>query len=102
LTRCPRRHAAGLLSDEHFIFDGTLLEVWASLKSFRRKDDRPPPDDPGNPTVTLPRGIANERHASIHQRSHAQLARKSAGREAKLWYAAHILLDNRHRLVANV
>jgi hypothetical protein len=43
----------GLLSDEHFTVDGTLLEAWASLKSFRRKDDRPtpPPDDPGNPTV---------------------------------------------------
>ena len=44
--------AAGLLSDEHFTVDGTLLEAWASLKSFRRKDEgpQPPPDDPGNPT----------------------------------------------------
>ena len=47
--------AAGLLSDEHFTVDGTLLEAWASLKSFRRKDDGPtaPPDDPGNPTVNF-------------------------------------------------
>src|ERR1700730_17610657 len=46
---------AGLLSDEHFTVDGTLLEACASLKSFRRKDaDRtPPPDDPGNPTINF-------------------------------------------------
>jgi transposase len=45
--------AAGLLSDEHFTVDGTLLEAWASLKSFRRKNEgpQPPLDDPGNPTV---------------------------------------------------
>src|SRR5260370_40470838 len=46
---------AGLLSDEHFTVDGTLLEAWASLKSFRPKDaaPTPPPDDPGNPTPNL-------------------------------------------------
>ncbi len=46
---------AGLLSDEHFTVDGTLLEEWASLKSFRRTDAGPqaPPDDPGNPTVNF-------------------------------------------------
>src|SRR5216110_3181833 len=44
----------GLLSDEHFTVDGTLVEAWASLKSFKRKDaPAPPPDDPGNPTVTF-------------------------------------------------
>ena len=45
--------AQGLTSDEHFTVDGTLIEAWASLKSFRRKDEKnpPPPDDPGNPTV---------------------------------------------------
>src|SRR5262249_40648638 len=45
----------GLTSDEHFTVDGTLIEAWASLKSFRKKDEKPedrsPPDDPGNPTV---------------------------------------------------
>jgi transposase len=43
----------GLLSDEHFTVDGTLIEAWASLKSFKQKDapSGPPPDDPGNPTV---------------------------------------------------
>jgi len=41
-----------LTSDEHFTVDGTLVEAWASLKSFQRKDGKnPPPDDPGNPTV---------------------------------------------------
>ena len=45
---------AGLLSDDHFTVDGTLLEAWASLKSFRRKEEGPavPPDDPSNPTLT--------------------------------------------------
>src|SRR2546427_3884022 len=48
---------AGLLSDEHFTVDGTLLDAWARLKSFRTKDGGPPapPDDPGNPTVNFPR-----------------------------------------------
>jgi transposase len=45
--------AARLMSSEHFTVDGTLIEAWASLKSFKRKDgnDKRPPDDPGNPTV---------------------------------------------------
>src|ERR1700734_3219295 len=47
--------AAGLLSDEHFSVDGTLIEAWASQKSFQRKDENPapPPDDSGNPTVNF-------------------------------------------------
>src|SRR3989442_14713535 len=47
----------GFLSDEHFTVDGTLIEAWASLKSFKRKDAAggPPPDDPGNPTVEIGR-----------------------------------------------
>src|SRR2546422_11552733 len=44
----------GLLSDEHFTVDGTLVEAWASLKSFKRNDETPaPPDDPGYPTVNF-------------------------------------------------
>jgi transposase len=96
--------AAGLLSDEHFTVDGTLLEAWASLKSFRRKDEppTPPPDDPGNPTVNF-HGEArrNDTHQSTTDPD-AQLARKGQGKEAKLSYAGHVLLDNRHGLVANV
>jgi transposase len=95
---------AGLLSDEHFTVDGTLLEAWASLKSFRRTDAGPtePPDDPGNPTVNF-QGEArrNDTHQSTTDPD-ALLARKGNGREAKLSYAGHVLLDNRHGLVANV
>jgi transposase len=95
---------AGLLSDEHFTVDGTLLEAWASLKSFRRTDDGPqaPPDDPGNPTVNF-HGEArrNDTHQSTTDPD-ARLARTGPGKEAKLSYAGHVLLDNRHGLVANV
>src|SRR5467141_1510182 len=93
-----------LLSDEHFTVDGTLLEAWASLKSFQRKDAEPPPppDDPGNPTVNF---HGESRRNDTHQSTtdpDAQLARKGQGKEAKLSYAGHVLLDNRHGLVANV
>jgi transposase len=96
--------AAGLMSDEHFTVDGTLLEAWASLKSFRRKDAGPtaPPDDPGNPTINF---HGETRRNDTHQSTtdpEAKLARKGAGREAKLSYAGHVLLDNRHGLVAEV
>jgi transposase len=95
---------AQLLSDEHFTVDGTLLEAWASLKSFRRTDERPtpPPDDPGNPTVDF---HGESRRNDTHQSTtdpDARLARKGTGREAMLSYAGHVLLDNRHGLVANV
>jgi transposase len=101
-----RRQAdeAGLLSDEHFTVDGTLLEAWASLKSFRRKDagPMPPPDDPGNPTVNFHgESRRNDTHRSTTDPD-AQLARKGPGKEAKLSYAGHVLLDNRFGLVANV
>ena len=70
--------AAHLLSAEHFTVDGTLIEAWASLKSFRpkgeRPGDRPPPDDPGNPTV----------------------------KEAKLAFAGHVLMENRHGFCVDI
>ena len=96
--------AAGLLSDEHFTVDGTRLEAWASLKSFRRTEAGPtaPPDDPDNPTVNF---HGESRRNDTHQSTtdpDAQLARKGPGKEAKLAYAGHMLLDNRHGLVANV
>jgi IS5 family transposase len=95
---------ADLLSDEHFTVDGTLLEACAGLKSFRKKDEdpTPPPDDPGNPTVNF---HGETRRNDTHQSTtdpDARLARKGAGKEAKLSYAGHVLLDNRHGLVANV
>ena len=94
----------GLLSDEHFTVDGTLLEAWASLKSFRPKAEGPtaPPDDPGNPTINF---HGESRRNDTHQSTtdpDALLARKGHGREAKLSFAGHVLLDNRHGLVANV
>ena len=96
--------AAGLLSDEHFTVDSTLLEAWASLKSFRPKDAGPstPPDDPGNPTVNFHGETrTNDTHASTTDPD-ARLFRKGKGKEAKLAYLGHVLLDNRHGLVANV
>ncbi|HKA60524.1 MAG TPA: IS5 family transposase [Gemmatimonadales bacterium] len=96
--------AANLLSDEHFTVDGTLLESWASLKSFQPKgeDSTMPPDDPGNPTVNF---HGDSRRNDTHQSTtdpDARLARKGPGREAKLSYVGHVLLDNRHGLVSNV
>ncbi|MBA3709473.1 MAG: IS5 family transposase [Planctomycetes bacterium] len=96
--------AAGLLSDEHFTVDGTQLEAWASLKSFRARDSGPPepPEDPGNPSVNF-RGErrANATHASTTDPD-TQLYRKGHGQAATLSYLGHVLLDNRHGLVANV
>ena len=90
--------AAGLLSDEHFTVDGTQLEAWASLKSFRCRDAAPsaPPDDPGNPTVDF---HGERRRNDTHQSTtdpEAMLHRKGQGKEAKLAYLGHVLLDNRH------
>ena len=95
---------AGLLSDEHFTVDGTQLEAWASLKSFQRRDAAPgaPPDDPGNPTVNF---HGESRRNDTHQSTtdpEAMLHRKGKGKEAKLAYLGHVLLDNRQGLVANV
>ena len=95
---------AGLLSDEHFTVDGTQLEAWASLKSFRPRDDAPsdPPDDPGNPSVNFHgERRRNDTHASTTD-PEAKLYRKGDGKEAKLAYLGHVLLDNRHGLIANV
>jgi transposase len=93
-----------LLSDEHFTVDGTLLEAWAGLKSFQRTDagPPPPPDDPGNPTINFHGETrSNATHASTTDPD-AQLYRKGPGKEAKLTYMGHVLLDNRHGLVTNV
>jgi transposase len=92
----------GLLSGEHFTVDGTLLEAWAGLKTFRRKGDTAPPsDDPGNPTVNFHgEKRSNDTHASTTD-PEALLARKGDKREAKLSYAGHAIIDNRHGLVVN-
>jgi transposase len=94
--------ARDLISDEHFTVDGTLLEAWASLKSFKKVgDDDPPPDDPGNPTVNFhgePR--SNATHASTTDPD-ARLARKGAGKEAKLSYTGSVLMENRNGLAVD-
>ena len=95
---------AQLLSHEHFTVDGTLIEAWASLKSFRRKDGEAagPPDDPGNPTVNFhgeKRG--NQTHASTTD-PESRLARKSDGQAARLSYCGSLLMDNRHGLIVDV
>jgi len=93
----------GLLSNEHFTVDGTLVDAWAGHKSFKAKDGRkqPPPDDPGNPTVNF-RGEkrSNDTHASTTDPD-ARLYRKSWGTESKLCYAGHVLMDNRHGLAVD-
>jgi hypothetical protein len=94
--------AKGLTSDEHFTVDGTLLEAWASAKSFQPKDGKQsPPDDPGNPTVNF-RGEqrSNETHASKSD-SEALLARKSGGKESKLSYSGNLLVENRNGLIVD-
>jgi len=92
----------GLLSGEHFTVDGTLIEAWASLKSFKRRDTAPPsPDDPGNPTVNFHgEHRSNATHASTTD-PEARLAKKGPRQEAKLSYQGHALMDNRHGLVVN-
>jgi transposase len=93
----------GLTSDEHFTVDGTLLEAWASLKSFQPKDKKPspPPDDPGNPTVDFHgEKRSNQTHESKTD-PEAKLARKGAGKEAKLSYSGNLLVENRNGLIVS-
>jgi len=92
-----------LLSSEHFTVDGTLIEAWASHKSFKRKDgsDQQPPDDPGNPTVDF---HGERRSNATHQSTtdpEARLAKKGAGKEAKLSFAGHVLMENRNGIAVN-
>ena len=92
-----------LLSDEHFTVDGTLLEACASLKSFKKVqgEEQPAPDDPGNPTVDFHGETrSNDTHSS-NTDPDAMLARKGKGKEAKLSYAGHVLMENRNGLVVD-
>jgi transposase len=93
--------AQQLLSDEHFTVDGTLLEAWASHKSFRPKRGAPPdgPSDPSNPTINF-RGErrSNETHQSTTD-PEARLYKKGVGRAAQLSYLGHVLMENRHGLI---
>ena len=94
-------HVKQLLSSDHFSVDGTLVEAWASLKSFQPKDekDAPAPDDRGNPTVNFHgEKRSNQTHASTTDPD-ARLARKGSGKEAKLSYNSNLLVENRNGLI---
>jgi transposase len=88
--------AAGLMSDEHFTVDGTLIEAWASQKSFQRKDGDP--DGAGSDFRGQQR--KNDTHASKTDPD-ARLYRKSNGAESRLAYLGHLLIENRHGLIAD-
>jgi transposase len=95
-----------LVSDEHFTVDGTLVEAWASLKSFQKKDakkkNRKDDGDPGNPTVDFHgEKRSNETHESKTD-PEAKLYRKSKGQTAKLSYMGHVLMENRNGLAVGV
>ena len=89
-----------LLSREHFTVDGTLVEAWASLKSFRPKDDRDGPPGGGRNASRDFHGArrTNDSHASTSDPD-ARLFRKGRGKEARLCFMGHVLMENRHGLV---
>jgi transposase len=88
--------AQGLMSDEHFTVDGTLIEAWASQKSFQRKDGGT--DDDGRNFHGESR--TNDTHASKTD-ADARLYRKSRTAEARLAYLGHLLIENRHGLIVD-
>jgi IS5 family transposase len=93
---------AGLLSDEHFTVDGTLIEAWASQKSFKPKDG-PPSAGGGADGMVDFRGQrrSNDTHASTTDEE-AKQARKGKGKEAKLSYGGHALMENRNGLCVDL
>jgi transposase len=99
-----RRQAerAGLLSNEHFTVDGTLIEAWASMKSFRPKDDQDPPTSGGRNSEVDFKGQQrkNETHQSTTDPD-ARLLKKGKGKEAKLCFMGHALMENRSGLVVD-
>jgi len=98
----------GWTSDEHFTADGTLIEAWAGMKSFVRKDggdkkkvDKSKDDDPGNPTINF---HGEKRSNATHQSTtdpQSVLYRKGYGREARLCFGAQALMENRNGLCAD-
>jgi transposase len=98
-TVVEQARKAGLMSDEHFSVDGTLIDAWASMKSFRPKDD----DDSDNNGWADFRGKkrSNETHASKTDPD-AKLMRKGKGKEAKLSYCLSALMENRNGLLTSI
>jgi transposase len=91
-----KQQAAGLMSDEHFTVDGTLIEAWVGHKSFRRKDED---DGTGRGGDFHGEPRSNQTHVSSTD-PEARLYKKSAGQEAKLSYLGHTLVENRNGLIA--
>jgi transposase len=95
--------AKQLLSDEHFTVDGTLIESWASFKSFKRKDGEPPKSGPDGTGMVDLRG--EKRTNATHESStdpEAKLMRKGNGQPAKLSFGAHALMEKRSGLLVDV
>jgi transposase len=98
----------GWTSDTHFTADGTLIESWASLKSFVRKDGgdekkvrEAKDDDPGNPTVNFHgEKRCNDTHRSTTD-GQSVLYKKAVGKEARMYFGGHVLMENRHGLCAD-
>jgi hypothetical protein len=92
-----------LLSEDHFTVDGTLLEAWASLKSFSPKDGNDGPDaEEKNPSIDF---HGQKRTNDTHQSTtdpEALLAKKGHGKEAKLCFTGHVLMENRNGMVVDV
>jgi IS5 family transposase len=96
--------SAGLMSDDHFTVDGTLIDAWASMKSFQRKDSGPqkPPDDPGNPSVNFKGEKRNNETHESKTDPEAELARKGPGQPSRLAFSGHALMENRNGLLVDL
>jgi transposase len=94
-----------LLSDDHFSVDGTLLDAWASMKSFRPVDEKDPPGPASSGGRNREVDFKGQKRSNRTHRSttdpEARLARKGAGREARLSFAGHVLMENRNGLVVD-
>jgi transposase len=95
VVNLARRH--GWVSDDHFSVDGTLIESWASLKSFRPKDEAKGPGGGNSWTDYKGEKRKNDTHASTTD-PEAKLVRKGPGKEARLSFAGHATMENRHGL----
>lgn len=97
-----RARREALMSSEHFSVDGTLIEAWASMKSFRPKDEDDDDRGDGNGWADFKgQKRSNETHESKTD-PEAKLLRKSAGKEAKLCFAEHVLMENRNGLIVDM
>ena len=96
LAQAERKH---ILSREHFTVDGTLIEAWASIKSFKPKDGPPSTGGGKNETVDFKgKKLKNDTHASVTDPD-ARLYRKGKTKESKLCYQGHTLMENRSGLI---